>query len=63
MRKMLPSLGEVADNVRVKDEARIQERDALIVVAQGIWNKPIESSLREEMKLIQPSCAPPFPSA
>ena len=60
MRKVFPTLGEVADDVKVKAKVSIQDRDALTVVAQDIRKKLVESGLRDEMKLIQPSCAPPL---
>ena len=61
MMKVLSILGEVADHVKVKNEVSIQDRDALIVVAQDRRKKMIERGLREEMKLVQPSSAPTFP--
>ena len=33
MRKVLPTLGEATDDVKVKDKVSIQERDTLIVLA------------------------------
>ena len=58
MRKGLPTLGEVEDDVKVKDKVIIQEIYTLIVVAQDRRKELAKSGLRDEMKLIQPSCAP-----
>ena len=59
MIKGLPTLREVADDFKVKDEFSIQERDVLIVIAQDRRKNLAESGLIEGMKLINPSCAPP----
>ena len=61
MRKALPTLGEVADGAKVKDEDSIQERDQFIVVAQHRRNQFVASGPRDEMKLHQPVRTPPFP--
>ena len=60
MRKVFPELGEVTHDVKVKDEVIIKERDSLIVVAQDRRKHLVESGLKDEMKLIHPSCAPPL---
>ena len=60
MRKNLPKLGEVIDDVKVKDKVSIQERYKLIIVDQDGRKQFIKNDLRDELKLIQPSCTPPL---
>ena len=44
MRKFLPTLGEVADDDKVEDETRIQEKDALVVVSRDRRNSGREKT-------------------
>ena len=59
MKKVLPTLEAVTDDIKVEDEDKIQKRDQLIVGAQD-RSKNSFLKMANVMKLHQPSCAPPL---